>query len=131
MLMRSAVIAVFLLVIGCSEAVTQKQGDPNDKRYFSSQRFVNVEGLPFPDYAKFAGWIGRHIEIQPVYEVGDPSWFRYELYYEDFENGQAQPIATHKLADSATGILRNKPRHLLCVRQAEKDDRPASLCGTT
>ena len=57
------------------ESVERKIEDVNDSRHFADKRFVHVKGLDFPDYAKFAGWIGRNFEVTPVYKKGDKSWF--------------------------------------------------------
>lgn len=101
--------------------VWRKKGDINDKRYFSDKRFIQVKGLDFPDYAKFDGWIGRYVEVKPVYQEGDRNWFVHSLYYEDYLDGQTEPIARKRFGIAGTGNVRTNPTFMLCLKSHEED----------
>ncbi len=118
---RILLLVLVILFVGCTDRVFQKQGDPDDKRYFSNKSYVKIEGVDFPDYARFAGWIGRSVNIMPVYTEDDPSCLAIKLYYEDYKNGSTKVVQEGVLLNRSERIIRSNPNHLLCVALCEKD----------
>lgn len=127
------VLLVFLLVAAGVLAFVfvyrgphQITGNINDGRFIDSTRYLLIKGTPFPDYAKFNGWIGRSLEVTPVYKQEDKSWLAFEIYYIDRFTGattESGKEKKHLLEHVGFSVIRDIERYLICVASAEKDGK--------